>query len=117
MPTSSTISPMPSRARRARTSPAHSISAMQETRTSSTHSTTPPSHSTPTAATASRPPIRLRVASSDLGLASAIAPLAPAEARNRLLEHGAVEIRPERVDEEQLGIGRLPQQEVGEPLL
>src|SRR6476469_7944155 len=108
---------MPSRARCARTRPAHSISAMQATTVSKAQRTAPPSHSTPIAAVASKAPIRLRVARSDLGSASAIAPLAPAKARNRILEARPIEIGPERIDEQQLGIGRLPQQEIGESLL
>src|SRR5215471_1953053 len=43
--------------------------------------------------------------------------LAAAVFGERLLEHGAVEVGPMRGDEDELAIGSLPQQEVGEPLL
>ena len=44
-------------------------------------------------------------------------PLAPAEIGERCGEVVATEVRPQRVDETQLGVGRLPQQKVREPLL
>src|ERR1700754_3813866 len=42
-------------------------------------------------------------------------PLAALVLADRLFERGAVEVRPQHVEEDQLGVGRLPQHEIGEP--
>src|SRR5262249_21100891 len=48
---------------------------------------------------------------------AAISPFAPPEFGNRLLQVLLAEIRPQRVDEPQLGVGTLPQQEIADALL
>ena len=48
---------------------------------------------------------------------SAISPLAPWNSRNRLVQMLLAEIRPQRVDEHQLGVGALPEQEIADALL
>ena len=45
------------------------------------------------------------------------AAVAGGEAFHRLGQRRAAEIRPQRVEEQKLGIGRLPEQEVGQPVL
>src|SRR5580704_7976605 len=48
---------------------------------------------------------------------AAITPLAPAELGDRLFQVLLAEIRPQRVDEHQLGVGTLPQHEIADALL
>src|SRR5688572_21119172 len=48
---------------------------------------------------------------------AAEAPLALAVRRDRLVERRAVEIGPQRLGEIELGVGKLPEQEVGDALL
>src|SRR5215470_12940787 len=48
---------------------------------------------------------------------SAIAPLAAVKLAERALQIRLGEIRPKRVDEDELGIGGLPEEEIAEPLL
>src|SRR4029450_6332554 len=48
---------------------------------------------------------------------AAISPLTPTELGDRLLQMVLAEIRPQRVDEHQLGIGTLPEQEIADALL
>src|SRR5262249_10248689 len=57
----------------------------------------------------SRPPVRCR--------RSAEASLSPVELRDRSDQMRLREVGPMRVDEHELGIGRLPDQKVAEPLL
>src|ERR1700682_5349756 len=48
---------------------------------------------------------------------AAITPLTPAELGDRLFQVLLAEIRPQRVDEHQLGVGTLPQHEIADALL
>src|SRR5271170_2522432 len=48
---------------------------------------------------------------------AAITPLAPAKLGDRLFQVFLAEIRPQRVDEHQLGVGTLPQHEIADALL
>src|SRR5689334_2891133 len=48
---------------------------------------------------------------------AAIAPLTPTELGNRLFQMILAEVRPERVDEHQLGVSALPEQEIADALL
>src|SRR5690348_9186614 len=79
----------------------------------------PPSHAATIASGARTDAERMRSRrASDLEASSdcAIAPLAAVKLAEGALEIRLGEIRPERVDEHEFRIGRLPQQEVAEPL-
>src|SRR5947209_2364399 len=62
---------------------------------------------------ATGPPRRVR----QLFLREAEAPLAAGEEGQRRFELGHIELRPQHLAEKQLRIGRMPQQEVTDPLL
>ena len=59
----------------------------------------------------------IRLLRSDRCCQAAEAPLAALEIGDGRAQIVGAEIGPQRIDEAQLGVGRLPQQEVGQPLL
>src|SRR5215475_8130085 len=65
----------------------------------------------------SRPRYRSPRAAGASAADAAIASFTPAKLGDRLLQMLLAEVRPQRVDEHQLGIGALPQQEIADPLL
>src|SRR5262252_2046175 len=65
----------------------------------------------------SRPRYRWPRAAGASAADAAIASFTPAKLGDRLLQMLLAEVRPQRVDEHQLGIGALPQQEIADPLL
>src|SRR5438270_47151 len=64
-----------------------------------------------------RPRKRVVGANGALATDAAIATFAAAELGNRLLEMLLAEVGPQGVDEDQLGVGALPQQEIADALL
>src|SRR5215216_53622 len=64
-----------------------------------------------------KPRCRLKRPAGASAADAAISPLTPTELGNRLFQMVLAEIRPQRVDEHQLGIGTLPEQKIADALL
>src|SRR5262245_21686623 len=94
----------------------------------STNSHTPPNHKAASASGARttleamrKPSVRhdpaSQLRSAWSATRGAVAPVAAVELAHRVAQALLVEVRPQRLGEYQLGVGRLPQQEVGQALL